>query len=229
MTFEEDIANVASIIGDKTRATMLVALMEGRSLTAGELALRANISPQTASNHLKKMMDAKLIKYVPTPTRYRYYQISSTSVASALESLSLLTDSPKVRPPRHEKLDRDICYARTCYDHLAGELGVLLTKKLQQQKYLQLNDSTFLITEAGRNYFKTLGIDCATLEKHRRQLAKPCLDWTEREYHIAGSLGDALLNYLLDNRLIIRSKEKSRVIKLTTAGQLWLKDFERVT
>lgn len=226
MSFANDIANVAGLIGDRTRAAILVALMEGRALTAGELALRANISPQTASNHLKKLMDAKLIEYIPTPTRYRYYQIASSTVANALESLSLLTENPKRRPPRHEKLDHDICYARTCYDHLAGELGVYITKLLQQKKYILLQENTFIVSDLGHAYFKTLTPEYEQQLKLRRQFAKPCLDWTEREYHLAGSLGTLLLNYLINSRLVLRAK-KSRVLTLTTAGQLWLKEFER--
>lgn len=114
MNLEKEIAKIAALMGDKTRAAMLIALMEGRALTAGELALRANISAQTASNHLKKMLDAKLIIRLATPTRYRYYKIATPLVARALESLSLLTTVDKMPPPRHEKLDWEICFARTC-------------------------------------------------------------------------------------------------------------------
>ena len=102
MYSEQEISKIASLIGDKTRTAILIALMEGRALTAGELALRANISPQTASNHLKKLMDAALIELIKTPTRYRYYKISSPLVANALESLSVILPDKK-QPPRHER------------------------------------------------------------------------------------------------------------------------------
>jgi DNA-binding transcriptional ArsR family regulator len=222
MSLNADIAKIANLIGDKTRASMLVALMEGKALTAGELALRANISPQTASNHLKKLLEADLIIHVKTPTRYRYYKIASSQVAAALESLSLLTNNPQ-KPPRHERLDKEICFARTCYDHLAGELGVKVTQRLLTLGFLTQDQEAFSITAVGRAFFAKLGIDTEQLQNQRRQFAKPCLDWTEREYHLAGSLGQALLNYFLEQRWVIRSKTKSRVIILTVDGQRSLK------
>ena len=224
MSLNKAIAKAAHLIGDKTRVNILVALMEGRALTAGELALRANISPQTASNHLKKLLAAKLIAHVKTPTRYRYYKIASPLVANALESLSLLTDSPKKRPPHHEKLDQDICFARTCYDHLAGELGVKVTNALLDKEIIKENQNYFQITPQGYHFFKELNIDCHSLLKQRRQFAKSCLDWTEREYHLAGSLGKALLDHLINQGIVIPSKKKSRVLILTTKGKLWLQN-----
>lgn len=218
MNLETQIAKVASLIGDKTRSAILIALMEGRALTAGELALRANISPQTASNHLKKLLAAELIELIKTPTRYRYYKISSPLVAKTLESLSLLLPDKK-RPPRHEKLDQDICFARTCYDHLAGTLGVKLTEAFTKKQFLVLRDEVFELTPQGAEFFQVMGINCDELMKLNRQFAKPCLDWTEREYHLAGSLGSALLEYLLTHRLIMCSKYKPRVIILTAAGR----------
>ena len=224
MTIDIEIAKIASLIGDKTRAAMLMALMEGKALTAGEIALRANISPQTASNHLKKLTEAKLIEQIPTPTRYRYYKITSPLVAKALESLSLLTPTSAVRPPRHEKLDKDICFARTCYDHLAGELGVKLAKGLLKKNYLRLNNEEFTLTDRGKLFFQELRIDGDELMKVRRQFAKPCLDWTEREYHLAGSLGKAILDYFIQHRLLIRSTKKARVVILTSKGKQWLQE-----
>jgi len=223
MNLETQIAKIASLIGDKTRSAILIALMEGRALTAGELALRANISPQTASNHLKKLLAAELIELIKTPTRYRYYKISSPLVAKTLESLSLLL-SDKKRPPRHEKLDQEICFARTCYDHLAGTLGVKLADAFTKKNFLILKDEIFELTPYGMEFFQEIGINCDELMKLNRQFAKSCLDWTEREYHLAGSLGSALLEHLLAHRLIIRSKHKSRVIILTVAGRMWMKE-----
>lgn len=221
MNLDEQIAKVASLIGDKTRSAILMALMEGRALTAGELAFRANISPQTASNHLKKLLDAGLIELVKTPTRYRYYKISSPLVAKALESLSLLLPDKK-HPPRHEKLDHEICFARTCYDHLAGTLGVKITAALIKKELIKKKDNEFVLTKKGKIFFEGLHINCESLMKLKRQFAKPCLDWTEREYHLAGSLGNSLLEYLLNNRLLMASKKKPRVLVLTTKGERWL-------
>lgn len=158
MKLDEEIAKVANLIGDKTRSAILISLIEGKALTAGELAFRANISPQTASNHLKKLLEAKLITLIKTPTRYRYFKISSPLVAKALESLSLLLDINYQQPPRHEKLDKEICFARTCYDHLAGTLGVNIAKALVLKGYLYFEDEKFIITDRGYSFFKYLNI-----------------------------------------------------------------------
>ncbi len=222
MNLDDQIAKIASLIGDKTRSAILLALMGGKALTAGELALRANISPQTASNHLKKLLDANLIELIKTASRYRYYKISSPLVARALESLSLLLPD-KQRPPRHEKLDQNICFARTCYDHLAGTLSVKITNALLNKKFIQLCNEKFVLTSQGDDFFKKININCQDLIKLNRQFTKPCLDWTEREYHLAGSLGSSFLDYLLNNRLLMHSKNKSRVIFLTEQGRQWLK------
>jgi DNA-binding transcriptional ArsR family regulator len=223
MTIDIEIAKIANLMGDKTRAAILMALMAGKALTAGEIALRAQISPQTASNHLKKLTEAKLIELVPTPTRYRYCKIASPLVAKALESLSLLTPVPLSRPPRHEKLDKAICFARTCYDHLAGELGVAITKRLISFNFLRLDAEDFSVTDKGMIFLNNLGIDCGALQQQRRHFAKACLDWTEREYHIAGSLGHALLEYQINNGLLVAARHKPRAMLLTTKGRLWLK------
>lgn len=219
---QKDIAKIASLIGDKTRASILIALMEGGALTAGELAIRANISPQTASNHLSKLLRANLVICESTG-RHRYYKLSSHLVAQALESLSLVSGHDKRRPPRHHTIDKDICFARTCYDHLAGELGVKLKNALIDKAYIKLDDEKFIVTKTGKPFFNKLGIDVDKLSKQRRHFAKACLDWTEREHHIAGSLGHALLDYFLQNRLVIRSKHKPRVIALTTKGKFWFR------
>jgi len=223
MILHENIAVIAGFIGDKTRSSILVSLMEGGALTAGELALRANISPQTASNHLAKLINAKLI-CCESAGRHRYYRISSPLVAQALEALSLLTDNTEKKPPRHENLHKDICFARTCYDHLAGELGVKITSALLKERLIKHNNQLFAVTTKGRQFFADLGIDVSELIKLRRQFAKPCLDWTEREYHLAGSLGSSLLEYMVDARLVLRSRKKRRILLLTAKGQIWLRE-----
>lgn len=166
----------------------------------------------------------KLITHVETATRYRYYKIASPLVATALESLSVLSETPKKLTTLHKNVDKEICFARTCYDHLAGELGVNITQFLLSKGFINENNEDFIVTSAGNVFFKTLNINCDELIKLRRPLAKPCLDWTERKYHLAGSLGKALLDYFISNRLIIRSKTKPRVVILTTKGQIWLQE-----
>ena len=220
-TFEYDISKIAKILGDINRATMLIALMQGKALTAGELALYANISPQTASNHLQKLLHAKLIS-CNTSGRHRYYRLTSSKVATAIESLGVLSTEIKTPLERHKHLTDDICFARTCYDHLAGKLSIFIVNALHKQNILQNNNQYFSVTAKGKRFFQQLNIDVDDLKRQRRQFAKCCLDWTEREYHIAGSLGAALLNYFLTQRLIIYATHKPRVVVLTTAGKLWL-------
>lgn len=222
-SLDKSIAEVGALIGDKTRATILISLMEGRSLTAGELALRANISPQTASNHLSKLIKAKLI-VCECFGRHRYYTIASSDVASALEALSIITEIPKQALPHLAKVDKDLCFARTCYDHLAGELGVKITNHLLKKKIITLENDLFSVSNLGKEFFYQLGISTDALIIKRRHFAKPCLDWTERKHHLAGSLGAALLDYFMSNKLLMRSKQKPRVIILTTKGSLWINE-----
>lgn len=220
MVLENDIAKIANLIGDATRAKILTTLMAGKAFTAGELALSAAISPQTASNHLAKLLQAKLI-LCEAAGRHRYYKLASHQVAKALETLSLLSDVPAIAPSRN-KFSLEIKQARTCYDHLAGELGVAISTALQIKKFIMLIGDQFQLTEKGCQFFENLSIDVKELLCQRRTFVRPCLDWTEREYHLAGNLGKALLTYFLEHRLIIRSKQQPRVVVLTTAGKKWL-------
>ena len=222
-SLDESIAEIGSLIGDKSRALMLTSLMEGKSLTAGELALRANISPQTASNHLNKMMKASLV-VCEVFGRHRYYKLSSSDVAAALEAIGIVTSSPKQELPHLNHLDKEICFARTCYDHLAGELGVRITNALLSKKMIVEKNHQYQVTNTGEKFFGQIEISTADLVGQRRHFAKPCLDWTERKYHLAGSLGAALLEYFVKNRLLIRSQKKSRIVVLTSKGELWFKD-----
>ncbi|MFZ9036233.1 MAG: ArsR/SmtB family transcription factor [Francisellaceae bacterium] len=225
---EENIANIANLIGDKTRSRILVDLVAGKALTAGELALRATISAQTASNHLKKLDEAGLL-ICEAVGRHRYYKLASTDVAAAIEALSLLGDSPKhSRPPRHEKLDKEICFARSCYDHLAGTLAIELKNSLITSGCIEYVENRFRVTNKGLVFFKRMDIDVNALMKKKRPLARACLDWTERQHHIAGSLGSELLSYLLDQRLIIRAKSKPRVVILTEKGRQWMRQLAKI-
>jgi hypothetical protein len=137
-----------------------------------------------------------------------------------LESLGLLTNSHSHSSQR--KLDTELSYARSCYDHLAGQLGVQITSQLLAKNYIELGEAEFSLTSEGHSFFKHLNIDTALLLQSQRQFAKPCLDWTERRYHLAGALGAALLSYLLQNKLVTRSKQKNRVLILSQRGKSWL-------
>ncbi|MDX1902377.1 MAG: winged helix-turn-helix domain-containing protein [Gammaproteobacteria bacterium] len=212
--FKKDIAYIADLIGDPARSAILIALLEGRALTAGELARQANISPQTASSHLNKLIEGGLI-CVQAQGRHRYYQLANTEVVHALEALALLIPKPLFTIP---KPVADIQYARSCYDHLAGRVGVLITQGLLNQKYLKLDERGYRLTPLGENFFSTLGIDTKGLKNKRRRFAYPCLDWSERVHHLAGSLGASLLNVLLKKRWFLRTKQ-GRTLHLTPQGK----------
>lgn len=213
----KEIAKIAHLIGDQTRAQMLILLMAGKAMTAGELARRANVSPQTASNHLSKLMQEKLIA-VDSTGRHRYYRLASKDVAASLESLLLLTPIHDISHISHQKIDPDLCQARTCYDHLAGKLGVNILQSFIKNHFLVLEEKEFLLTQKGESFFSQLEIPLETLRNKPRSFARPCMDWTERQHHLAGSLGKAILEYFFKTRWIIPAKE-GRAVFLTAKGK----------
>jgi len=212
---EQDIAHVAGLIGEAARSTMLIALLDGRARTAGELARTANISPQTASSHLSKLLEGGLIT-VETQGRHRYFRLANAEVAHVLEALALV--APKATEVITVKPVEDIQYARSCYDHAAGKLGVALTRGLLGKKLIKTDGSDYQLTAAGKKYFTDIGIDVEGLLAGRRRFAYPCLDWSERVHHLAGSLGASILNMMLQNRWVLRVKQ-TRVLHLTPQGR----------
>lgn len=211
------IARVAALIGDPARAEMLTALMDDRALTATELAGIAGVTKQTASAHLAKLREAGLVA-VASQGRHRYYRLADRDVAHLLESLmGLAFRSGAVRlrsGPREPALRR----ARVCYDHLAGELGVQVFESLARRRLLRVQDGAIEPTPAGRRWFAELGIDVATLAAARRPLARPCLDWSARRHHLAGSLGAALLERCLALGWLRRAPG-SRALSFSAIGE----------
>lgn len=223
MNDEPYIAQVASLIGDPARANMLTALMDGRALTASELAFIAGITPQTASSHLKQLVDAALV--VPTKQgRHRYYRLAGAEVAAALEALMVLSQNAKPRRRRTGPRDQAMRYARSCYNHLAGSLGVALTESLIDNGYLVPDETAFSLSDDGVNFFDRFGVDLAGQKQKRRALARPCLDWSERRPHLGGALGDAMLSRLVELGWLER-RQQGRVIALLPPGQ---EEFPRV-
>jgi DNA-binding transcriptional ArsR family regulator len=210
------IAEAAALIGNPSRATMLSALMDGRALTATELAYSAGVTPQTASGHLSRLTEAKLVE-VEKQGRHRYYRLANRHVAHALEALMNLAvhGAPRHRPtgPRDEAMR----FARTCYDHLAGQVGVALTRSLLNDDIIKESNGAFEITPAGETRLEKLGIELASLQKGRRAIASRCLDWSERTPHLGGALGAALLKELEARRWVLRAKG-TRAVTLTQAG-----------
>lgn len=187
-----DFALVGSLLGDPARANMLLALMDGGALTAGELARHGGVTAQTASSHLAKLEAGGLVT-MRAQGRHRYYGLSDPDVAGVVEGLLGLAariGHTRTRPGPREPALRE---ARICYDHLAGDLGVLMLDGLLAQGRIDPTDGALRITPGGRHFLADFGLDLAALESGRRPLCRTCLDWSVRRSHLAGALGAALL------------------------------------
>jgi DNA-binding transcriptional ArsR family regulator len=190
-----EISSTAFLLADPVRAVMLSALLEGRALTAGELASSARVTAQTASSHLAKLLEGGLLT-VEATGRHRYYRLAGPQVARAMEYLA--TIRPRSAPQRALSPETQrLRFCRRCYDHLAGEVGVALTRGLEIRNYLQPGaEKQFLVTPGGADWFRELGVDVHTIKPSRRGLAPQCMDWTERQHHVSGPLGTALMRAL---------------------------------
>ena len=215
------IASIAATIGDPARAEMLNALMGGRALTATELARVAGITKQTTSVHLRKLLDARLIAMEPQG-RHRYFRISGEEVAQLLESLMGVASSI-----HRQTLDRTLHTgprdpalrkARVCYDHLAGEIAVSLYARLQQRHAFDNAHNGIQLSADGRSLLDALGIDTSALQRQKRTLCRICMDWSERRHHLAGAVGAALLDRILELRWAVRDP-RSRCVHLRPAGE----------
>lgn len=212
-----DPSEPAALIGDPARAAILTALLDGRAWTASELALQAGVGAPTTSAHLSKMVAGGLIAVVPQG-RHRYFRLAGPEVAAALEALMKVaaqTAPLKRRPgPRDDAMRR----ARTCYDHIAGELGVALFQGMQRARWLRSVGEGWELTPKGTQALTNeLGIDLTMRAAARRDTVKPCLDWSERTEHLGGVLGAALLERSLEAKWVKRGA--GRVIELSAAGR----------
>jgi len=217
MTARYCLADVAALIGEPTRAAMLLGLLDGRARTATELARLADLSAPATSLHLGKLAQGGLV-VARKAGRHRYYQLASSDVARALEALGAISTAapPALPSPAGSALRA----ARTCYDHLAGVLAIELADRLERARILQVDaEDRYRVTRAGTRWFgDALDIDVAALSDARRPLARRCLDWTERRPHLAGSLGAALLDRFLQRHWVARAPD-SRALRVTTHGQ----------
>ncbi|ELR70647.1 Transcriptional regulator, ArsR family [Fulvivirga imtechensis AK7] len=213
---KEQIGELFSLIGDQVRSNILWTLLDGKAYTASELAFNADTSPQNISMHLNKLLQADLVQ-VERQGRHRYYRYSKPEVAYAVEAVVNLV------PQKNNKAisgshDDPIRHCRTCYDHLAGKVGVLITDSLIKKEFIVPVDNTFDVTFQGERFFLDLGIKINELKNKKRAFARPCLDWSERKHHLAGALGAALLNRMLEQDWI-RKKQNTRAILITSKGQ----------
>jgi DNA-binding transcriptional ArsR family regulator len=216
-----NIIGIAALIGDQARAEVLTSLMSGQALTATELAAAAGVTKQTISSHLAKLVDARLL-VVEAQGRHRYFRLADLDVAQLLESLmnvAYRTGATRLRSSPREPAMRK---ARLCYDHLAGELGVLMYDQLVLAGAFTLGVDGIALSRTGRATMERLDINVDALVSQRRTFCRTCLDWSERRHHLAGSLGSALLNRFMelgwtrrvaDTRILTFSERGERALR----------------
>ncbi len=211
-----DIASFGELVSDPSRVAMLLSLMDGQARPASELASIAGVTPQTASSHLSRLKTGGLVT-VEQLGRHRYFRLASDKVADALEIIALnAVQQKRVRPER----SRDaFAHARTCYKHLAGGLGVAWRRALEKEKLLHLADGALALSPRGIKRFAALDLSLAP-----HTLGKPCLDWTERQYHLGGPLGAGLTEHLFKMKWIARRHE-DRALRITSRGRSGLAAF----
>jgi DNA-binding transcriptional ArsR family regulator len=213
------ISRIAAAIGEPARARMLYCLLDGHARTSTELAMVAEVSPSTGSVHLNRLKAERLVK-VLVQGKHRYYSLEGPNVANTLEGLSVLAGGSRERfvPNTPSRLRA----ARTCYDHLAGTLGVLLHDRFKTLRWLAVDstgiDNAYDVTPDGTKAFEALGIDLDTTRMLRRRFAYGCLDWSERRPHVGGALGAALLKVALKRKWVIQDLD-SRALDVTSLGR----------
>jgi len=222
MSSQARFAEVAALVGDPGRASMLHALLDGRALTATELAHIAGITPQTASGHLSRLTEAGLMTAIKQG-RHRYHRLASADVARMMESIMCVAtaSTPPTRTIRTGPKDEALRAARTCYDHMAGKLAVALTDALIAKGWVEITDDAGVVTETGRRFFETLGIqgldEASGKTKVNRLFCRPCLDWSERRPHLAGLVGALLCDHSFQNGWVRRIGD-SRALIITPKG-----------
>ena len=216
---EVAVARIAGAIGEPARARMLFSLMDGHARTSTELAVVAEVSTSTASAHLNRLKEERLVKVI-TQGKHRFYSLEGPKVARVLEGLSVLVDQPRRKfvPNTPTRLRA----ARVCYDHLAGQLGVSLHDRFKELKWLSRaasdSEDSYELTADGVKALESLGLDVEETRKLRRRFAYACLDWSERRPHIGGALGSALLHAALKRKWVTRDLD-SRAIHVTNTGR----------
>ena len=211
------IAEIAALVGDPARATMVSALLDGRALTASELASAARVTPQTASTHLAKLTEAGVLS-VARNGRHRYFRLASARVVEMIERIVAvaLEKRPRYRPLSREA--RALNSARICYDHLAGRLSVDLTDAFVDRKYVVLDDEAAEITRTGARFFTEFGVELPMLRSTRRRSSRLCLDWTERRPYLAGAIGAAMTKRYFDLGWMERMN-RSHAVTVTPLGR----------
>jgi DNA-binding transcriptional ArsR family regulator len=216
-------SGTAFLLADPARAIMLTALLDGRALPAGELAFAARVTAQTASSHLSKLLAGGLVA-LEVAGRHRYYRLAGSHIAQALEHLAAIRPEAQIRRRALSPEAQRLRFCRSCYDHLAGQVGVALTRALEEREYLRPGqDKVLEVTAAGSDWLAQLGVDLRGIKPSRGGLARRCLDWTERQHHLAGPLGVELMSVLCASGWLRRARE-TRAVEVLPKGRQQLRD-----
>jgi DNA-binding transcriptional ArsR family regulator len=205
---------IGAAVADGTRAELLDVLMDGRAHTGSELARQVGVAPSTVSEHVSRLRDLGFVD-VDAQGRHRYVRLAGNHVAALLESLGSFTGSAP--EPSRRRIPAELATARSCYDHLAGEIAVGVYDQLVARGHLAVHDHRPTLTESGATMFDLLGVDVNSLASARRPMVRSCIDWTERRHHLAGSLGAALLDRLLAEKWFSRARS-GRALRVTDTG-----------
>jgi len=217
MDVEDKFISISALMCEPTRARMLWNLLDGRAYTASELSIVAGTSPTSASNHLSKLLEAEIVK-VEIQGRHRYYSLSNSEVAYAVEGLANLANNNLTKIVRKEPKKNGVKYCRTCYDHLAGFVGVKIVETLEAKGYVTKSKNNYLVSEKGWEWFLFFNILKEDLTNNRRPVTRQCLDWSERRPHLAGLLGAEFLNKMLERKWF-KKVEFSRELVITAKGR----------
>lgn len=218
---ESQVTAFAQMITEPSKVAMINLLMDGEFHTVNELARSAKIKPHTASYHVKRMKELGIL-IMEKHGRFHYYQLVNQEFAQFFEAIGAVTEVAPVRYLSQREEAKKMVEGRTCYDHLAGQLGVSVTQHFLDQGYLSYTKGKAELTSQGEQFLANEGIDVDELRKQKRQFCRMCLDWSERKHHVAGSVGRALFDLFLQKQWIIKSK-KSRAIHLTDKGRAEIK------
>lgn len=216
MNVEDKFVSISALMCEPARAKMLWNLLDGRAYTASELSIVSDTSPTSASNHLSKLLEAEIVK-VEIQGRHRYYSLSNSDVAFAVEGLANLANNSAAKSVKKEPEKNGVKYCRTCYDHLAGFVGVKIAETLEAKGYLTKSKNIYLVSKNGWEWFRAFNISKEDFNNNRRPLTRQCLDWSERRPHLAGQLGAAFLNKVLERKWF-KKVEFSRELITTSKG-----------
>ena len=227
MEAEQKFISISALICEPTRAKMLWNLLDGRAYTASELSFVADISSTSASNHLTKLLEAEIIK-VEAQGRHRYYSLSSPEVANAVEALASLSNNSATKNIKKEVEKFGVKYCRTCYDHLAGFVGVKIIEALELKGFVAKSETEYKISGKGWEWFLLFNISKDEFKNNRRSITRQCLDWSERRPHLAGQLGAIFLEKMFERKWF-KKVQFSRELVITSKGRQELYDLLGVT